>query len=113
MMKLQNVLLACALGAGSLLGAAAPASAQVYGGVYVRVGPPAPIVETVGVAPGPNYYWTGGYWRWNGYRYAWAPGRYAYRPYAGAYWRPGLWAHAPGGWYYRRGYWGRPVARRY
>jgi hypothetical protein len=53
MMKLRNVLLACAFGAG-LLGAALPAAAQVYGGVYIQTAPPAPIYETVPVAPGPG-----------------------------------------------------------
>lgn len=108
MMKLRNVLLACAIGAGSLIAAVAPAAAQVYGGVYVRVGPPAPIVETVPVAPGAGYYWVGGYWRWNGYRYAWYRGYYARRPWAGAVWRPGHWYRGYRGWGWRPGRWGRP-----
>ncbi|HEV3091941.1 MAG TPA: hypothetical protein VGX91_10945 [Candidatus Cybelea sp.] len=108
MNKLRNVLLACALGAGAIGAAALPATAQVYGGIYVQTGPPAPMYETVPVAPGPNYYWVGGYWQWNGYRYVWARGHYAMRPYGGAVWHGGHWVHASGGWYWRPGHWGRP-----
>jgi hypothetical protein len=43
---------------------AIPASASTR--VYVRVGPPAPIVEVRPVAPGPRYVWVDGYHRWNG-----------------------------------------------
>ena len=53
MIKLHNVLLACALGAG-IFGSALPASAQVSGGIYIQTAPPAPIYETVPVAPGPG-----------------------------------------------------------
>jgi hypothetical protein len=107
MMKLRNVLLACALGAG-MFGAALPAAAQVYGGVYIQTAPPAPIYETVPVAPGSGYFWVAGFWQWNGYRYAWVHGHYAYRPYAGAAWHAGHWVSGPRGWYWRTGHWGRP-----
>ncbi len=53
MMKLNNVLLACALGAGSLLGAAAPASAARVSVVTAR---PA---ATGRVVAGNRYYGTG------------------------------------------------------
>ena len=66
-MKLNNVLLACALGAGSLLGAAAPASAARVSVVTAR---PA---ATGRVVAGNRYYGTGyrGYPNryGNGYRY--------------------------------------------
>jgi hypothetical protein len=104
MMNLRSLLLACAIGAAAL-GAALPAAAQVYGGVYVQTGPPAPIYETVPASPGSGYYWVGGYYRWNGYRYVWVPGHYAGRPYAGAVWRPGHWVQGPNGWYWRAGHW--------
>jgi hypothetical protein len=107
MMKLRNLLLACTLGA-AVAGAAIPAVAQVYGGVYVQTAPPAPVYETVPAAPGAGYYWVGGYWQWNGYRYVWVHGRYASVPYSGAVWRSGHWAHGPGGWYWKPGHWGRP-----
>ena len=72
MMKFHNVLLACALGAGSLLGAAAPASAA-----HVSVGTARP-AATGRVLPGNRYYGTGyrGYGYRNGYGY---PYRYGYR----------------------------------
>lgn len=105
MKKLRNVLLACAVSAGALGAAALPAAAQVYGGVYVQAGPPAPIYETIPVSPGPSYYWVGGYWGWNGYRYVWRHGYYAYRPYAGAIWQRGYWGHGPRGWSWHPGHW--------
>jgi WXXGXW repeat (2 copies) len=107
-MNLRHVLLSSALGAAVATGAVAPAAAQVYGGIYVQTAPPAPIYETVPAAPGPNYYWVGGYWTWNGYRYVWTHGHYATVPYAGAVWHPGHWAHNRSGYYWRPGHWGRP-----
>jgi hypothetical protein len=71
MMKFHNVLLACALGAGSLLGAAAPASAA-----HVSVGTARP-AATGRVLPGNRYYGTG--YRGYGYRYGYGyPYRYGY-----------------------------------
>ena len=69
----RNVLLGSMLAAvGSLAcWVAAPAS---Y--VYVQVGPPAAVVETVPARPGAGYVWMGGYWTWNGSRYVWVHGRY-------------------------------------
>src|SRR6266545_1274183 len=46
--------------------AASPACAAPRGRLYVRVGPPAPIIETRIVAPGPGYVWVPGYHRWSG-----------------------------------------------
>jgi hypothetical protein len=91
-----------------MFGAALPAAAQVYGGVYIQTAPPSPIYETVPVAPGSGYFWVAGFWQWNGYRYAWVHGHYAYRPYAGAAWHAGHWVSGPRGWYWRTGHWGRP-----
>ena len=68
LMKFHNVLLACALGAGSLLGAAAPASAA-----HVSVGTARP-AATGRVLPGNRYYGTG--YRGYGYRYGYG---YPYR----------------------------------
>src|SRR5580700_5269587 len=67
-MKFHNVLLACALGAGSLLAATAPASAA-----HVSVGSARP-AATGRVLPGNRYYGTG----YRGYGYAYRPG-YGYR----------------------------------
>jgi hypothetical protein len=108
MMNVRSFLLSCTLSAAALLGAIVPATAQVYGGVYVRTAPPAPIYESVPVSPGAAYYWVAGYWRWNGYTYVWVRGHYDYRPYAGAVWHPGHWRYTPNGWVWIAGHWGRP-----
>jgi surface antigen len=52
-------------------------SAEVAG--VVGPTPPAPLPETVVVAPGPNYVWVGGAWVWLGSRWVWHRG-YWYRP---------------------------------
>jgi hypothetical protein len=41
--------------------------------------PPAPLPETIVVAPGPDYVWVGGAWFWLGDRWAWHRG-YWHRP---------------------------------
>lgn len=81
---------------------AIPATAQVY----VNVAPPAPIVETRPVAPGPHYGWVPGYYRWDGARYVWVHGHWAHQPRTGAVWVPGHWAQGPRGrWFWREGHW--------
>ena len=52
-------------------------SAEVAG--VVGPTPPAPLPETVVVAPGPDYIWVGGAWVWLGGRWVWHRG-YWYRP---------------------------------
>ena len=42
------------------------AYAAPAGEVYVDAAPPAPIVETAGIAPGPGFVWVGGYYHWYG-----------------------------------------------
>jgi hypothetical protein len=131
MMKVQNVLLACAMGAGSLLGAAAPASAA-----HVSVGTARP-AATGRVLPGNRYYGTGyrGYAYRTGYRtgygypyrygypygyggglgvgvgagyagggYGYVGGGYGYAPYPAVYGRRAYWAHRPYWRPYRRAY---------
>ena len=74
--------------------------------VYVRVGPPAPIVATRVIAPGPGYVWIPGYHRWSGSAYLWVPGRWDRPPRARAVWVPGRWVHAGRrGWYFAEGHW--------
>jgi hypothetical protein len=72
---------------------------------YVQVAPPAPQVEVMGVAPGPNHFWVAGHWYWAGGRYAWRPGYWeARRP--GHEWVMGHWDHRPGhGHYWVEGRW--------
>jgi hypothetical protein len=50
---------------------------------------PAPLVEVVPLAPGPDYSWEQGYWSWNGGRWIWVYGL----------WRPHYYYY---GWRHRR-----------
>ena len=90
---------ALAVAAGAMLSACVVAPAQPYyaagyeGGYYdgvVTVAPPPPQVEVVGLAPGPGYFWIGGYWGWRGGRHYWVDGR---------------WEHHQNGWYRIEGHW--------
>ena len=72
---------------------------------FVSQAPPPPQVETIVVAPGPDYYWCGGEWRWNGVAWIWFPGRYVIRPHSGAVWVEARWVHGPRGWYRVSGRW--------
>ncbi len=89
--------------AGALL--ATPACASPRGRVYVRVGPPAPIVEARIAAPGSGYVWVSGYHAWNGRVYAWVPGRWERPPRPRAIWAPAHWQHERHGWYLVEGHW--------
>ncbi|MEO7272162.1 MAG: hypothetical protein ABIX28_22605 [Vicinamibacterales bacterium] len=73
--------------------------------VYVRVGPPAPIVEVRHASPGPRYVWVDGYQRWNGRAYAWAPGRWVVPPRGRKTWVPARWVHDRHGYYVVQGHW--------
>jgi hypothetical protein len=73
--------------------------------LYVRVGPPAPIVETRLIAPAPGYVWVAGYHRWNGAGYVWVPGRWERPPRPRAVWVPGHWVQERRGWFFVEGRW--------
>ena len=73
--------------------------------VVVRVRPPAAIVETRPVRPGPNYVWIGGFHRWDGHAYVWEPGRWEVPPRAHARWVAHRWVHRGGGWVLVEGHW--------
>jgi hypothetical protein len=85
--------------------AVSAACATPRGRVYVRVGPPAPIVDTRVVAPGAGYLWLPGFYRWNGAAYAWVPGRWERAPRPRAAWVPGRWVRERRGWYFVEGHW--------
>jgi hypothetical protein len=84
---------------------AGSACAEPRGRIYVRVGPPVPIVEAAFVAPGPAYVWTPGFYRWDGAAYLWSPGRYVLPPRPRSVWVPGRWVRERGGWYFIGGHW--------
>lgn len=96
--------LMCVLG-GLLLSAVTALPADAGTRVYVRVGPPAPVVEVRRVAPGPRYVWRDGYHRWNGHAYVWVPGAWAVPPHPHQNWVPGRWVQDRHGWYYVTGHW--------
>jgi len=73
--------------------------------VVVRIAPPAAIVETRGVAPGPGYVWIGGVHRWDGSAYAWSPGRWEAPPRPGARWVAHRWERRHGGYVFHEGRW--------
>jgi hypothetical protein len=75
------------------------------GRLYVRVGPPAPIIETRIAAPGPGYVWLPGFYAWNGAAYAWRPGRWERPIRPRAVWVPGRWVRERRGWYFVEGHW--------
>ena len=75
------------------------------GRMYVRLGPPTPIVDVRGVAPGPGYLWIEGYHRWDGRAYVWTAGRWELPPRGHNAWVQGHWAHDGHGWYYVQGHW--------
>ena len=93
--------------ATALTAATASASAGPRRGrVYVRVGPPPPIVETRVVAPGPGYVWIPGYHTWDGRAYVWRAGRWDRGPRARARWVSPRWVHdRRHGWYLVDGRW--------
>ncbi|MBV9505487.1 MAG: YXWGXW repeat-containing protein [Acidobacteriia bacterium] len=88
-----------------LAGAVFTGCAGGYSYGYVSYAPPAPQYGVVGVAPGPGFVWTEGYWGWQGGRYAWVPGRWARPPRARAAWVAPEWRHEGRGWRFHQGHW--------
>lgn len=81
-------------------GTVTPPPAQVV----VAQAPPPPIVETVVVAPGPDYVWVAGDWEWRN-RWVWVGGHWVLPPHPHAVWVVGVWGHGPHGWHHTPGYW--------
>lgn len=73
--------------------------------VYVRVGPPAPIVERRGPPPEHGFVWIDGYQRWDGHRYVWVPGRWERPPHPHTGWVADHWVHHHEGWVLVEGHW--------
>jgi len=89
----------------TLLLAAALMPVASFAQVVVRVGPPAPIVETRGPRPGAEFVWVSGYHRWDGAHYVWVPGRWDRPPHPHAVWVPHRWEHRHGGYVLVEGHW--------
>ncbi len=68
--------------------------------------PPAVIVETIPVAPGPDFFWIGGHWHWN-HGWVWLRGHFERHPHfhPGGYWEAGRWEHRGSSWVWREGRW--------
>ncbi len=77
------------------------------GVAYVRMAPPPPEFEAIGISPGGGYVWIAGHHAWRGDVYVWVPGRWERRPYEHARWVPGEWDHNHHGWYWVEGRWER------
>ena len=76
--------------------------------LYVRLGPPEPVVDARLAAPGPGYVWIPGFYRWDGGTYFWVTGHWALPPAHYRAWVPGHWVHHPRrGWHWSEGYWRR------
>lgn len=102
-------LITAAAALGSVLSGCIVVPAHRYGydeADVVAVAPPPPQVEVIGVAPGPGYFWIGGFWTWVGGRHVWQrghwePGRPGYR------WTPHQWQRDGRGWRQSPGHWDR------
>lgn len=74
----------------------------------VRFGPPAPrVFGPVGVAPGPGFVWTDGYYDWVGGGWVWRSGRWARPPRRGYVWERPTYRPYRNGYRVRRGRWVR------
>ena len=86
----------------STVGATAETTAGTT--VYIQQPPPPPPVDSVVVAPGPDYVWIGGEWVWNG-GWFWVGGHWGYPPHPHAAWVGGRAWHDGHGWHNERGHW--------
>jgi len=99
---MKKLLMTTAVLAGTILTGCAG------GGYYAsaRIGPPPPPrYGFVGVAPGPGYMWTDGFWDLHGSRWVWSPGRWQRPPRSGMRWHPNEWRNEHGHYRMYRGGW--------
>jgi hypothetical protein len=97
-----------AFGSGCVVAVRPAPVATVYAEpqeVVVDSDPPPPITEYVGVAPGPGFFWIGGYYHWSGARWVWYRGHYERPPHPGARWYAARYEFRGGHRVYIRGYW--------
>ncbi|MES1257051.1 MAG: YXWGXW repeat-containing protein [Acidobacteriota bacterium] len=102
MNKAEKALLsALFLGCGVLAGCG-----HAYYGAGITVGPPAPrVIGPLGVAPGPGYVWTDGYYDWQGSNWVWLDGRWARPPRPGRVWVTPYWERHGRGYRFHKGRW--------
>lgn len=82
------------------------AHAARYVTEVVTTAPPAPVVETVGVAPHAGWVREPGYYNWVNGHHVWVEGTWV-APRAGYHWHPHVWVKSGAGWRLREGYWAR------
>jgi hypothetical protein len=84
----RNLLLTAVVMLGSVLSACA-----ARGAYMVSYGPPPPPrYAVVGVAPGPGYVWTEGFYDLRPGGWVWIPGRWMVAPRPRAVWVPAYWS---------------------
>jgi hypothetical protein len=105
-MRLKRILAAAALTIVTLL-TIPTGFAGVDVGVSVGTIPPPPQVVpgAVGIAPGPGYVWTNGYWDWSGGAWVWVGGRWALPPHGSHVWVEPYYHPYQGHYHYHRGHW--------
>src|SRR5690349_10859970 len=64
-----------------------------YVGMRVGPPPPRPAYGVIGVAPGPGYMWTDGFWDLRGGRWYWVNGRWMRPPRYRSTWVPPHWSN--------------------
>jgi hypothetical protein len=71
----------------------------------IETPPPAARYEVVPLSPGPDFYWTPGYWARRGSDWIWLEGAWLQRPWPEAVWVGGHWARHGRGYVWVPGKW--------
>ena len=95
------------LGLAGVLALSACAHGHFYAGVSVAPPPPPAAYGPIGVAPGPGWVWTDGFYAWGGSRWVWRPGRWARPPHRGYVWRKPYYERYHNGYRVHEGRWER------
>jgi hypothetical protein len=104
-MKLKRIFAIAALAVGTSFVPSA-AFARVDVGITVGGPPPPPrVVGPVGVAPGPGYVWTNGYWNWGGGSWVWVGGNWVVPPHGHRVWVEPYYHPYQGHYHYHPGHW--------
>jgi hypothetical protein len=73
--------------------------------VVVEEGPPPPQVEVIGVPPGPEFLWVGGFYDRRGPNWVWVGGHWDRPPRRGVHWEADHWERGPRGYVFVHGGW--------